>query len=205
MASARRLGRARGVDFPGHALVHRQRHPTLDAVEDRERRRIVAIRFLEDPLADIAHEGRHGILRQTMRQAMHGRGDRLAGRLQRPERPAYGREMLDSQRMPPLAWRRHDHVVGIAELGEIGPGTEGGGLARPQHHAPDVAAAQPAGKGQDLVDGRIGEHVHRPARHVEHEMQDAVRRQLGTEFPQRGDGQRGDGQRRDGPHRIYLK
>jgi hypothetical protein len=48
----------------------------------------------------------------------------------------------------------------------------------------DVGALQPVGEGADLVDRLVGEDVHRPLRHVEDEMQDAVIRPR-AEIPHR--------------------
>ena len=70
--------------------------------------------------------------------------------------------------------RRHDHVVGRSQLRQVGTRTERRWLSRADHDPLDVTSAQPFAEGGQFGDGRIGENVHGPARHVENQVQNVV-------------------------------
>ena len=92
--------------------------------------------------------------------------------------------MIERYAVTRFGRRGHDHVVGLSQLREIGAGAERRWLSRADNHTLHVAFVQPLAENAEFGDGRVGEHVHGPARHVENEVQNTVFSPFGPEFLQ---------------------
>ena len=106
------------------------------------------------------------------------RGFELAQSLAQPE------EMIERDAVAFGRGRRHDHIVGGLQLGQIGAGAERGSLAGADDNARHVALRQPVGKPAEFLDRRVREDVHRAAGHVEDQVKDPVRRPFGPKLLQ---------------------
>ena len=107
-------------------------------------------------------------------QSGNRHGDRLARCLQLAQPLAQPEEVIERDAIAFGRRGRHDHVIGGFKLRQIRASTKCRRLAGSDDDTCYAAFRQPIGKPAQFLDRRIREDVHRPARHVEDEVQDPI-------------------------------
>ena len=108
------------------------------------------------------------------RNPRNGRRDRLACGLEPPDCVTQGEEVMEGDIEAIGRARRDDHIVGDAQFGQVGSGTETGRLARPHHHPAHGTAMEPFGESAELVDRLVRKHVHRAIGAIEYQVDQPV-------------------------------
>jgi hypothetical protein len=108
----------------------------------------------------------------------------LAGHFELAQAMAQTKEMIERDTIAFAGRRRHDHVIGRLQLGQISTRAEARRLAGTDDDARHIALLEPVRKQVELFDRCIREHVHRAARHVEDEVQDVIWRQFDAKLLQ---------------------
>ena len=122
-------------------------------------------------------------------QAANRRGDRFAAGFYSPDGCAELKEMVEGFGETRRSGRGHDHVIGGAQLGQIGADAEGGVFARADDHAAHIRRRQPGGEQAQLDNRGVGKDVHRPAWRVKHQVDQAIGLGLNSKLGQVGERQ----------------